>query len=733
MAAAGSFSARGVAGEAAKDSHVPHYNLFGQQHHRIPFKDKGHFKVVQERPDWTREPRHRTRTELLQARRTAKHADLSYDIDGDGAVGPTDYFIGKQFSHEQDHRLNSSERERVVRALEEGFLDRYSFGHEQAGAKRPFPVKQARGKIVTVDNAHELNEVYPAHYNAHKNPPFKTATDLSHYRKAELTNAADKLKNDWDEKHPAFLVEPPVPRDPTPRSKGKSVEVRREARKREARAMAGMDELSSFVNPNREEQETGVDYRHCPPHSTRTGLRETRKAQLREDLQNTRLEGETDYIPKVARHTWQDDFDYEERRPDPKALTLTKLRQMRKEENVEHNMRNFKLVDPEHPRFSDGVEPWWKTKADYVEEPPKCLLKEIKDPTKEVTGKPTEIYPSRPSARGITSSQGSSVVSKGSAATVEVPHDTLADRTIKRWTTEFVPQGVAERVPRYFDGVKQAATYSTDTAAMESFSSFDCIQREASKKDAERQKKIAMQDEERAHSWKLNMRGLVDPNTGSPGIDRSLPYNPGSVRSASSRAASESGQAAQHLKMTEVLRAHATSTPLPGPLGEDPPMQDRLERLTDRAHSLPPQATARASPMAPPMAPISETGSRLETPRSNSPIARTGDSPKRLGVHRPSVGSRLGGESGRGSRLEKSSAADATAAPQRLCVRSSGFQWVNKHTPPVLREDASGISLPAAPPAPHSISKHSLVQETPPRSRSVSRTHQNSVPAPALG
>mmetsp|Transcript_44353 Transcript_44353/g.77914 ORF Transcript_44353/g.77914 Transcript_44353/m.77914 type:complete len:726 (+) Transcript_44353:103-2280(+) len=723
MPKAGSLSARGVSGEAAKDSHVPHYNIFGQQHHRVPFKDKGHFeRTIQERPEWTREPRHRTRTELFTARRAAKHADLSYDIDGDGAVGPTDYFIGKQFSREQDHRLNTGERAQAVRALEEGFLDNYSFGHEQAGAKRPFPVHQARGKIIMVDNAHELNEVYPPHWNAHKNPPFKTATDLAHHRKAELTNAADKLKSDWDEKNPVWIPEPPVPRDPTPQVFGKTNRVRRDARQREARTKAGMDELNSYVNPHREEQEPGLDHRHQPPHATRTALREARKVQLAEDLQNTRLAGETDYVPKVARHTWQDDFDYEQRRPDPEALTMTKLRQMRKEENVEYNMRNFRLQDVEHPRFSDQEEPWWKRQNGYVHEPPSCLLKELKDPSKEVTGRVVDHVPTRPRARGDTASEGS-VVSKGSAATIDCPHDNMGDRTIKRWTTEFVPQSLADKLPRYFDGVKQAPTYSTDTAQIDVFSSFESISKGAIQKDAERQKRTAREDEERAHSWKLHMRGLPDPNTGSPGVDRALPQ-PGSIRSASSRAASDPA-GPPHPRMTEVLRGHLSSTPLPGPMGEDLPMQERLERLADKTLAGSRIAPA-ASSMKSPMAPISEIG--LETPRSNSPVARAGDSPKRGAVQRPSVSSKLP-ESGRGSRLDKVVAADAPTAERRMVVRASGFQWVNKHAPPILAEDASASSLPAATMVPRSMSKHSLLQETPPRSRSVSRTHQNSAAA----
>merc|ERR1719359_309193 len=108
-------SARGVAGELG--GHVPNYNIFGQQNPFRPTRDKAIFaKIAKEKPEWTRTPRYRTRSEMHAVRRAAKHADLSYDFDGDGAVGSTDYFIGKQFSREHDHRLNTAERQEAVNA-----------------------------------------------------------------------------------------------------------------------------------------------------------------------------------------------------------------------------------------------------------------------------------------------------------------------------------------------------------------------------------------------------------------------------------------------------------------------------------------------------------------------------------------------------------------------------------------------------------------------------------------
>ena len=54
---------------------VPHYDIYGHQHHRVPFKhvpvhlaDAGKEQLDR----WKKEPKFRTRTELVQARLAAK-------------------------------------------------------------------------------------------------------------------------------------------------------------------------------------------------------------------------------------------------------------------------------------------------------------------------------------------------------------------------------------------------------------------------------------------------------------------------------------------------------------------------------------------------------------------------------------------------------------------------------------------------------------------------------------
>jgi hypothetical protein len=729
--AAGSLSARGVAGELQLyDGHVPNYNIYGQQHHRVPTKDLSRVAKVPEKPEWSQTPRYRTRQELNYARRAAKHPDLSYDIDGDGVVSSTDYFIGKQFSSERDHALNAQERRDAVQALESGWLDNYSFGHDQAGAKRPYPVKQIRGKIISVDNIGDLCEVYPPHWNADKVPRFRTASDMRDSRKAEFVSAAEKIKAEHDAKFPAFVDEPPVPREPTPLVKGQSWHERQDARRREAREYAGLESDNTHVNPHREQQSgTTLEYHEVPHDTTRTAMRDRRRKEMLNSLHTSRRHGEFDYVPKIARHTHRDAVEYDERRPDPDAMTMNKLKHQRKVEHREYNMRNFKAVAVEQPRYADQSEPWWKLQKDYVHEPPsRCALKDIHDPVREVAPKVTEVDHARNVGAGgidVKTILPSDLVSSSTEYALAHPVDEADHGTLKRWTTEFVPQVIQQYEPRYFDGVKQAPTYSMDTADLDQFSSFEVIAKSAIKRTKARQEEAAREDEERARAWKLSCRGLPDLN--DRGIDDSSAIASGKFHSQSTLGATGGSGKQQIGSKTDCTQGTPGSRSVPPLLtqitmpmpqkkvkpeildaqGADPSMSQRLDRaLTARTH------------------PVSRLGTvdEIVSARSGSPnsdVSRKGVDGAAKTYRKPPSGP------GAGSRRTSvaQSTVDKSPKSQGIVVRSHGFQWIDRTAgntfkrPSALQEQSSTSSLLAPPPR----IKEST-SDTPPRSRSISQT-----------
>ena len=54
--------------------------------------------------------------------------DITYDIDGDGAVSQKDYFIALKFDSNQDGILDSQEKQVCLNALKNGYENNFIFG-----------------------------------------------------------------------------------------------------------------------------------------------------------------------------------------------------------------------------------------------------------------------------------------------------------------------------------------------------------------------------------------------------------------------------------------------------------------------------------------------------------------------------------------------------------------------------------------------------------------------------
>mgnify|MGYP000267988008 CR=1 FL=1 len=71
--------------------------------------------------------RHKTRSELLAARRAEWRPPISYDFDGDGYVDNLELFIGCRLDTNKDGRIDTAER-RQAKALLEEMQANYVFG-----------------------------------------------------------------------------------------------------------------------------------------------------------------------------------------------------------------------------------------------------------------------------------------------------------------------------------------------------------------------------------------------------------------------------------------------------------------------------------------------------------------------------------------------------------------------------------------------------------------------------
>ena len=62
-----------------------------------------------------------TLTKLKEIRKKDILPDISYDLDGDGFVGGRDYVIARRFDEGFKNYLTAEEKEKVKKALEEGY------------------------------------------------------------------------------------------------------------------------------------------------------------------------------------------------------------------------------------------------------------------------------------------------------------------------------------------------------------------------------------------------------------------------------------------------------------------------------------------------------------------------------------------------------------------------------------------------------------------------------------
>lgn len=70
-----------------------------------------------------REPKDRTQSEQKRRRSLEDKPDLTYDLDGDGAVGAYDMALSTRFDLDKDGKLNAEERKNAFEQIKNGFMN----------------------------------------------------------------------------------------------------------------------------------------------------------------------------------------------------------------------------------------------------------------------------------------------------------------------------------------------------------------------------------------------------------------------------------------------------------------------------------------------------------------------------------------------------------------------------------------------------------------------------------
>ena len=441
------------------DPKVPNYDLSGAQNFLHPVVNKEHLKDV--KPLWQGEPKHKTRSELLAARRAEKTADPSYDLDCDGVVGQRDMFIAKRFDFNRDSKLDHLERKECMRALSSGWLDKFATGLDQAGAARRFNTYQSMGVVFTSDAHAQAGSLYPPHPLAAHEPLHQTKSELHAHRKLLQKTKGAKIGENMssslvpERQPPAQTHVPPI----------HNIKERAEADAQAARVAGGLLPVSVGVNPIREEKHIGMDYVAEPVVKSRSQLVHARKFEKRENLYMNRLKGDEEVETMAA-------VLQQVSSPLHSPVTRSAMVKERKSEFIEYNARHFVHKEPV-PQQQEGV--WWtgldgRKRAD---EKNRVVAEYAAGLSQEATSAPVfKISQSRlpeKLAGGETSSTAPLI-----APTVEAPTEPNGGSSRKRWSTEVIERGIGKD-SRLFDSLPQPQALIRDFQPIEVTSSFAVI------------------------------------------------------------------------------------------------------------------------------------------------------------------------------------------------------------------------------------------------------------------
>jgi len=448
---------------------VPHYDIYGAQHRRFPFKNTADTCDTKPLERWMEDPRVRTRSELQKVRRQSMIPHESYDIDGDGVVSQKDLFLAKHFDVGGKDYLTDTERARCAKTMSEGFADKFSWRHETSGAMRPFAVSQRRGKILSVDNVDDMAVTYPSHFNANKLPMHSTWSEMKVDRLLDRRKTGERLKENWDQENPSSVPEAvPIMEGACDNPGIAHIHERAQADHEERRLKSGLFATTTYVNPEREHNAVGLGYQTAPEFRTRSQMLGHKKEALIRDLEKRQVN--TVASESVRRSTVEaETFQYRDTSKG-KRFTATGLAARRKRERMEHELQQV-VKKKEYPRYSDSDTMWWARSNKTANPAPLVRSATAPDVLKVESKEPTvdELAEAAPSDQNNCPIE----------CNLPKPKIIPAAKTVFRWSDAH-QSGNNERV---FDVLRPIVSTKTDHTPLPHWSSFEFIRRHCNREE----------------------------------------------------------------------------------------------------------------------------------------------------------------------------------------------------------------------------------------------------------
>lgn len=354
----------------------PKYNIYGKEvkQNRIPGKEyknilDSNTNIINPWEHLEKENQVKTRAELISKRKQDNIPDKSYDIDGDGYVGGRDYVLSKRFDIDKDGKLNKNEKEMAIKAIHENIEDEYVWNLENQTLNRPTRIMQKRGKIIDQDNFLPLKDTYPD-YPVGNSPKFSTFTELKDKRKLDNRIDIDSKIEQW-EKHNPKQISKEYRQEFTHQPRFSSKSMMKENKVQEERVKAGLDR-----NPNDTkvvDKNPSLVYIENPKYKTKGDIS---NALHKENQELSKKILSKRHINEVERLNIREEEIYNIGYSSMNRKTLTKIKEERRKENLDYNMKVFSnqtigVHGHELPKFSNDEKyrEFWKYREDWIENP----------------------------------------------------------------------------------------------------------------------------------------------------------------------------------------------------------------------------------------------------------------------------------------------------------------------------------------------------------------------------
>lgn len=270
--------------------------------------------------------------------------------------------------------MNKQEKDNAIKAVLNNIEDEYVWNLENQGATRPCRILQKRGKIIDLDNFLPLQDTYPRHPLKDIEPNFKTKTELINKRKLDNKKYIEEKNNLLEKHNQCNLNNNEVSNNintndlkKTPKYLSKI----KEDKVKNAREAAGL--LRNSTDIKLIHKDPSLNYVKSPIYKTKNDLKEKYK---QENIDLSKVILKKKHINDVERLNLREDEIFEINHHIGDRMTNTKLKEARKIDNVQYNMKVFSkqtigVHGHELPKFSEDSEckEFWKYKEGYNEHP----------------------------------------------------------------------------------------------------------------------------------------------------------------------------------------------------------------------------------------------------------------------------------------------------------------------------------------------------------------------------